>query len=231
VQVPDAGPAAEAPTQIVAESAAETAAAADEEQAAKAEGVPTPAAETVATTETPPAPPPVTFQVLLGLPSDLGAQVRELRTTGEIVGTPPPGIALTAGFNAADLPAVETVLAKWVRAHLPLQLETAGIVAEVVGGQQYAAAWSLEPGEELSEAQHELMRSLAPLITLLSDAPAAFNVRVTIGDRVPAQRYPHVVAQMQREFEAFVWHATELMLVQLPQTDEPGEWVIAKTFD
>jgi hypothetical protein len=230
-QAPAAGPPAEAPAQTVAEPAAEAAPAPAEEQAAKPVAVATPAAEPVATAETPPAPPPVTYQVLLGLPPDLGARVLELRTTGEIVDTPPPGIALTAGFNATDLPAVETVLANWVRAHLPLQLETTGIVAEVVGGQQYAAAWTLEPGEELAEAQHELMRSLAPLITLLSDAPAAFNVRVTISDHVPAQRYPHVIAQMQREFETYVWHATELMLVQRPQDGEPGEWEIAKTFD
>jgi hypothetical protein len=230
-QAPAAGPAAEAPAQAAAEPAAEAAPAPAGEQAAKPVEAATPAAETVATAETPPAPPPVTYQVLLGLPPDLGAQVLELRTTGEIVDTPPPGIALTARFNAADLPAVETVLADWVRAHLPLQLETTGIVAEVVGGQQYAAAWTLEPGEELAEAQHELMHALAPLITLLSDAPAAFNVRVTISDHVPARRYPQVIAQMQREFETYVWHATELMLVQRPQDGEPGEWGIAKTFD
>jgi hypothetical protein len=229
-QAPDAGPAAEAPAEALAEPAAEAAPAPADEQAAKPVAAAAPAAETIAAPETPPAP-PVTYQVLLGLPPDLGARVLELRTTGEIVDAPPPGIALTAGFNATDLPAVETVLAHWVRAHLPLQLETTGVVAEVVGAQQYAAAWTLEPAEELAEAQHELMSALAPLITLQSDAPAAFNVRVTISDHIPAQRYPHVIAQMQREFETYVWHATELMLVQRPQDSEPGEWEIAKTFD
>jgi hypothetical protein len=190
-----------------------------------------PAGETTGTAESPPPPPPVTFQVLLGLPPDLGAQVLELRTTGEIADTPPPGIALTAGFTAADLPAVETVLADWVRAHLPFQLETTGTVAEIVGAQQYVAAWTLDPEEELQEAQRELMRFLAPLVALPPDTPAAFSVRVSISDHVPARRYPYVIAQMQRDFETYVWHATELMLAQHAPDAAPGDWEIAKTFD
>jgi hypothetical protein len=208
---------AEAPPQAAAQPAAGTAQA--------------PAGETTGTAESPPPPPPVTFQVLLGLPPDLGAQVLELRTTGEIADTPPPGIALTAGFTAADLPAVETVLADWVRAHLPFQLETTGIVAEIVGAQQYVAAWTLDPEEELHEAQRELMRSLAPLVTLPPDTPTAFSVRVSISDHVPARRYPYVIAQMQRDFETYVWHATELMLAQHAPDAAPGDWEIAKTFD
>jgi len=184
-----------------------------------------------AAAETPPAPPPPTYQVLLALPPDLGAQVLELRTTGEIVDAPPPGIALTAGFKATDLSAVEAALTEWVRVHLPLQLETTGILAEVAGAQQYIAAWTLEPEDELREAQLELMRSLAPLITLLPDTPAAFRVRVTISDHVPARRFPHVIAQMQRDFETYVWHATELMLVQHSPDAAPGDWEIARTFD
>jgi hypothetical protein len=208
---------AEVPPQAAAQLAASTAQA--------------PAGATTGAAEPPPALPPTTFQVLLGLPPDLGAQVLELRTAGEIADAPPPGIALTVGFTAADLPAVETVLADWVRAHLPLQLETTGIVAEVVGAQQYVAAWTLDPEEELHEAQRELMRSLAPLVTLPPDTPAAFSVRVSISDHVPAKRYPYVIAQMQRDFETYVWHATELMLAQHAPDAAPGDWEIAKTFD
>jgi hypothetical protein len=199
---------------------------------AEAATVSAPAGEAVgATGEPSPAPTPITYQVLLGLSPDLGARVLELRTTGEIADAPPPGVALTAGFTAADLPAVENVLAAWVRAHLPLQLETTGVVAEVAGEQQYVAAWSLDPEEELVEAQRELAGSLAALITLPPDTPTAFSARLSISDHVPARRFPHVIAQMQRDFETYVWHATELLLVQHAPEAAPGDWEVAKTLD
>lgn len=234
----EAGKAAEpaAAVEAVAEPEApipapESPAPADKTSAA-AVTLPAPVKETVsAATGVPPAPAPLTYQVLIGLPPDLGARVLELRTTGEITDTPPPGIALTACFTAADLPAVENALAAWVRVHLPLQLETTGVVAEVTGEQQYVAAWSLEPEEELAEAQRELAGLLAPLITLPPDTPTTFSARVAISDHVPARRYPHVIAQMQRDFETYVWHATELLLVQHSPDAAPGDWKVAKTFD
>ncbi len=178
-----------------------------------------------------PAPPDIIFDVLLALPPDLGAQVLELRTTGEIDDMPPPGVALHAAFRATDRDALEEALADWTRANLPVQIELTGIEAEIVGTQQYVAAWTLDPAEELQEAQHELRRALAGLATPLPDAPVLRQVRVLIGDHVAARRYPYVIGQMQRDFDPYVWHATELLLVERDASAPPEDWTISRTFD
>jgi hypothetical protein len=172
---------------------------------------------------------PDVYCALLPLPQELSVQVIELRKTGEISTMPPPGIVLTVLFRAADRAAVETALKKWARAHLPFQFETTNVLAKVIGAQQYVAAWALEPEEELVEAQHALRRALAELILPQPGAVFAFEAYVPVGDHVAAQRYPHVIGHMQRDFEPVVWQATDLQLVR--QGEKPGEWDVVKTFD
>jgi hypothetical protein len=190
-------------------------------------------ADQVAEPEGPAEPviPPDVYCVALALPPELGAQALELRATGEIEAMPPPGVALTGRFQTADLPAVEVALAHWVRTRLPVQLETTGVLARVIGEQQYMAAWTLDPEEELQEAQQALQRALEPLIVALSGEPFAPDVCVSIGDYVPARRYPQVIGQMQRDFEPSVWHATDLRLARLTPGTGPGNWDIARTFE
>jgi hypothetical protein len=179
----------------------------------------------------PPPPPDLIYRVQISLPPELIEQATALRKTGEITAMPEPGIALVVDFRATDLDAVRAALAAWVQKHLPMQLESTGVWAEVIGAQQYIAAWTLQPEKEVHAAQRSLNRALAPLITPLPDVPAEFPVRVVIGDQVAAARYPHVVAQMQRDFEPEVWHATELRLIQHPADAAPATWDLAATFD
>lgn len=193
------------------------------ESAAVAEAVPA-AAE-------PPPPPDLIYRLQINLPPELIEQVHALRKTGEISALPEPGIALVAGFRAPDPDAVKGALAAWVQKHLPMQLETAGVCAEVIGTQQYVAAWTLQPEKEIRAAQRSLNKILAPLSTPLPDTPAEFPVRVVIGDQIAASRYPLVIAQMQRDFEPEVWHATELRLFQHPTDAAPEAWDVAATFD
>ncbi len=214
------------------------AAAAPTPPAPVAEAAPALLAETATvsgTEEAPPGPPPpppdLIFRVQLSLPPELTEQTTALRKTGEITAMPEPGIALVADFRATDPEAVKTALAAWVQKHLPMQLESTGVWAEVIGAQQFVAAWTLQPEKEVHAAQRSLNKALAPLITPLPDAPAEFPVRVVIGDQVAAARYPHVIAQMQRDFEPEVWHATELRLIQHPADAAPVTWETAATFD
>jgi hypothetical protein len=200
------------------------------EPEAEAEQEPEPAAE--------PAPPdaapefvipPDVYCALLPLPPELAAQALELRETGEIRDMPPPGILLTAPFRTTDRAAVEAALEKWTRAHLPFQFEVTGVLAKVVGTQQYIAAWALEPAEELVEAQHALRLALAELILPLPGATLTFDASVLIGEHITPQRFPHVIGQMQRHFEPFVWRANELQFVR--QGDPPDQWDMVRAFD
>ena len=190
-----------------------------------------PVAEPTVQPEPPPEPvvPPEVYCVLLPLPPDLASQVIELRKTGEVTTMPPPGIVLTAQFRTVDLPGVEAALAKWARAHLPFQFETVGVSAKVIGAQQYVAAWTLEPEEEIVEAQHALRQALADVILPQPGATMAFSAYVPIGEQIAAPRYPQVIGQMQREFEPFVWRANDLQLVC--QGEQPDQWATVKSFD
>jgi hypothetical protein len=168
------------------------------------------------------------YRVLIGLAPELETLVQQLRATAAVIDAPPPGIDLTPIFRTNNRQEVETVLAGWARNHLPLQLEITGVVAEVRGPQQYVAAWTLEPQEELREAQHDLIRVLAPLITPLPGQPIAFPVRVVIGENIMVGPYPHVVRQMQQEFEPFVWHTELAILVQ--RAGPTAGWEAAGSF-
>lgn len=170
----------------------------------------------------------VIYRVMIPLPDELAGTVRDLRTLGEISEMPPPGIELAVAFRAADLGPVQEALSTWARNHLPLQLETTAVLAEVIGARQYVAAWMLQPEEELNDAQRDLMRSLEPLINPLPDMPAAFHVRVTIGDHVTPKPFPRLIGKMQQDFEPFVWDAETVSLIQL--TQEAASWEPVESF-
>lgn len=179
----------------------------------------------------PAAPPDVIYQAIIPLPAELGARVLELRESGQIADMPPPGVPLTVAFRATDRARVEGILGNWTRQHLPLQIEITGVIAEIVGSQQYVAAWSLQPEEELSEARDALHRALAPAITPVPDTYLASQARVAIGDRVTARFYPRVVAEMQQQFESFVWVADGAALASRTLDTDADEWIIARAFE
>lgn len=196
-----------------------------------ADSVPAPEPTGAEESAAPPEPiiPPDVYRALIPLPPELTAQVLKLRKIGDITDTPPPGLALTVAFRAADIAAVEAALAKWARAQLPFQFETTSVLARVVGAQQYVAAWALEPEEELVEAQHALRVALAELILPMPGETVAFEPYAPIGEQIAPRRFPHVIAQMQRDFEPFVWQATDIQLIR--QGVKPGAWDIVKSFD
>ncbi len=222
----DAPPAAEPATELTPAEAVLVAP--DETPAVDVSTVEVSPTAEMAELEAPPEPEPAPeiYCALLPLPSDLHAQVVKLRKLGKITSMPPPGIALTPPFLTHERPAVEAALTEWTRAHLPFQLEIISVMAKVIGAQQYIAAWALEPEEELLDAQHELRQALADLILPVPGAAGTFNAWLPVGDHVAAARYPHIIGQMQRDFEPFVWHANDLHLVR---QGEP--WETLKTFD
>lgn len=208
---------------LSAESTAETAA------VIEIPGEPTSADDTPPEPE--PPPPDWVYHVLVALPEELSVRVLELRTAGGIDDMPPPGIALAGSFRTEDLDGVQEELERWTRNHLPMQVEITGVLAEVVGQQQYVAAWLLQPEEELHDGQHTLRRALAPLIQPLPDTRMAFHVHLTISDHVPPRRYPLLIGRMQRDFEPYVWHATDLILVRKDADADAGAWEIAHRYD
>ncbi len=216
-------PAPAAPTEKPAETPAKTS---EEAPAAPSEAV-----EAEKPAPPPPPPPPDwVYYALIGLPPEVGARVLELRATADINDMPPPGIALAGSFRTQALAAVQAELERWARNHLPLQMEATGVLAEVRGRQQYVAAWTLQPAEELQEAIEELRRALLLLSKpLADDAPP--RAHLVIGAHVAAARFPQLVVQMQRDFEPFVWHAAQVVLVRKDAQADAGAWEIVATYD
>ncbi len=170
------------------------------------------------------------YQVLIGLPPELGALVLELRETGNIEDMPPPGLCLTPRFHTPDLEALDAALERWAQEHLPMALEISGVQAKVVGAQQYVAAWHVQPQERLRQALVALKKALGGLVRPLPGEPTAIRLRITIGEHIAARRYPYVVAQMQRDFEPTFWHAQTLVLASCPAAAQPPEWDVAATY-
>lgn len=167
------------------------------------------------------------YQLLIGLPPELGALVLELRATGDIEDMPPPGLCLTPRFHTPDPDALDAALERWTQQHLPLALEITGVQAEVVGAQQYVAAWHVQPQDLLRQAVMTLKKALGGLVQPLPGELTAIRLRITIGDHVAARRYPYVIAQMQRDFEPTPWHAQTLVLASW---SAPAEWDIVATY-
>ena len=177
----------------------------------------------------PPPPPDWVYYALIELPTEVGARVLELRATAEINDMPPPGITLMGSFRTQALAAVQTELERWARNHLPLQMEAVGVLAEVHGRQDYLAAWALQPVKELLKAIGELQRALLLLVKPLGEQEP--RPQLVIGARVAAERYPRLVAQMQRDFEPLVWHAARVVLVRKDAEADAGAWEIAATYE
>ncbi|MBN2304937.1 MAG: hypothetical protein JXQ72_10690 [Anaerolineae bacterium] len=203
----------------------------DEEPESEPE--PEPAAEPGDTEEAEdesPAVPQDVYRVLLPLPPDLTAQVLELRAMGGIVHMPPPGITLLSAFRTTDRSAVEAAIRAWAKTQLPFRLEITGVLAEVIGAQQYVAAWTLDPEDALQEAQYALMRALLPVILPLPDPTgmpiSALPVRVTVGDRIAARHYPEVIGQMQRDFESVLWTVSTVQIAHHEPGAPPDEWTV-----
>ena len=99
------------------------------------------------------------YQVLLGLPPELGAHVLELRATGDVEDMPPPGIPLTPRFYTPDPDALDAALERWARARLPLSVEIAGVHAEVAGEDVMPGEMTMDGtrGPARAQAHHRLI--------------------------------------------------------------------------
>jgi len=164
--------------------------------------------------------------VVLALPPDFAAEIEGLRAAAGLAALP-PGVVLAGSLRVPDRAALEDALDGWARAHLPLPLETAGVVAEVVGAQRYVAAWALQPADRLRRLCTTLHAALAPRVEPAENAPPpAATVRLVVGDYVPAEHYPRLVARMQRAFAPQAWLASTLGLAQRDASDPASAWEV-----
>ena len=156
-------------------------------------------------------------------------QIEEPRAEAVSVGAPPPGIDVAPGFRTQEPGEVEAALDDWAQLHLPFELEIAGVVASVIGSQQYVAALSVEPDGELDEPYDDLMFDLDGLVTPLDDDNVQL-AQIVVGSAVAAHAYPRLVARMQREIDLMAWRAESVMLIRREADAEMAEWQVVALF-
>ncbi len=165
------------------------------------------------------------YRVVLTLPLELSEQIAALRAEAGIEGLPPPGIELTPPFHTGDPEAVEATLEAWAQDTLPLQPEITGVVARVIGTQQYEAALAVEPGADLVDVSEDLMTRLEDLIVLPGELDPAPG-RILVGGAVEAAAYPRLIARLQREIDLIGWQAESAMLIRRPAGSDTAEWEV-----
>ncbi len=166
--------------------------------------------------------------MLVAVPAEMSQEMGKLRKLGEIKDMPEPGFELVAPFRAENPALVQTMLKSWARNHLPLQLEVTGVQAEVMGAHDYVAGWTLLPGDDLDEAQADLIRALTSRVTFVPDMPEKPTLRVIVGQKVAPGPFPRLVARMQRDFESYVWHAETAVLVR--QEADSTTWETVESY-
>ncbi len=169
------------------------------------------------------------YRIVLTLPLEMVEQIEELRAEAGIEGAPPPGIDLAPVFRTQEPGEVEAALDDWAQLHLPFELEIAGVVASVIGSQQYVAALSVEPDGELDEPYDDLMFDLDGLVTPLDDDNVQL-AQIVVGSAVAAHAYPRLVARMQREIDLMAWRAESVMLIRREADAEMAEWQVVALF-
>lgn len=169
------------------------------------------------------------YRIVLTLPLELVEQIEELRAEAGIEAAPPPGIDLAPVFRTGEPGEVEAALDDWAQAHLPFELEIAGVLTNVIGSQQYVAALAVEPDDALDEPYDDLMFDLDGLVTPLEDDDVRL-ARIVVGSAVPAHAYPRLVARLQREIDLMAWRAESVMLIRREAGADLAEWQVVALF-
>jgi hypothetical protein len=188
-----------------------------------------PGREEEASDEGAPVLPDWIYRIVLTLPLDLVEQIEELREDAGIEGAPPPGIDLAPVFRTDDPVEVEGALDDWAQEHLPFDLEVAGVLASVIGTQQYVAGLAVEPEDALDEPYDDLMFNLDGLIVPAEDDDVQL-AQIVVGSAVPALTYPRLVARMQREIDLIGWRAESVMLIRREAGADLADWQVVALF-
>lgn len=167
---------------------------------------------------------PCLYRVVIPLSEDLRAAITAARGEHALEGGAPAALALIAPFRSDDPDALEDALRAWAAGRLPFELALSGVAAEVIGARRYVAGWALAPAGRIAAAQQTLARALRDLIEPCDEPPDAFEPRIVVADAVPPPVFPHLIADLQRDFEPRAWTVTSVVLEEAAPGPRVPRW-------
>lgn len=167
---------------------------------------------------------PCLYRVVIPLTEDLRAAITVARGGHALEGGAPTALALIAPFRSNDPDALDDALRAWAAERLPFDLTLSEVAAEVIGARRYVAGWALAPAGRIAAAQQALARALRDLIEPCDEPPDAFEPRIVVADAVPPPVFPHLIADLQRDFEPRAWTVTSVVLEEAASGPRVPRW-------
>lgn len=167
---------------------------------------------------------PCLYRVVIPLSEDLRAAITAARGEHALEDGAPAALALIAPFRSDDPGALEDALRAWAAGRLPFELTLSEVAAEVIGARRYVAGWALAPAGRIAAAQQTLARALRDLIEPCDEPPDAFEPRIVVADAVPPPVFPHLIADLQRDFEPRAWTVTSVVLEEAAPGPRVPRW-------
>lgn len=167
---------------------------------------------------------PCLYRVVIPLSEDLRTAIVAARGEHALEGGAPAALALIAPFRSDDPGALEDALRAWAAGRLPFELALSEVAAEVIGARRYVAGWALAPAGRIAAAQQALARALRDLIEPCDEPPDAFEPRIVVADAVPPPVFPHLIADLQRDFEPRAWTVTSVVLEEAAPGPRVPHW-------
>lgn len=167
---------------------------------------------------------PCLYRIVVPLTDELRAEVATARGDHALEGDDPGALALIAPFRSDDPGALEDALRAWAAERLPLDVTLNEVAAEVIGARRYVAGWALAPAGRITAAQQALARALSDLSEPCDEPPDAFEPRIVVADAVPPPVFPHLIADLQRDFEPRAWTITRVVLEEAPPGGQAPRW-------
>lgn len=167
---------------------------------------------------------PCLYRVVIPLADDLRAEIATVRRNHALEDGILSALTLIAPFRSDDPDALENALRAWAAERLPLDLTLNEVAAEVIGARRYVAGWTLAPAGRIAAAQQALTRALSELIEPCDEPPDSFEPRIVVADAVPPPVFPHLIADLQRNFEPRAWMAESIVLEEASPDQRDTRW-------
>lgn len=129
------------------------------------------------------------------------------------------GFQIQAAFMTEHIHRVNTIIMAWAQQHLPLPSLLIDVHSEVWGSQQYITGWRVNHRTLWHQAHNELTTQLASISVPAPNTTATFRPYIALLEQIPPEKFPHLVAHLQANFEQEEFQIEAVELLRKPRSE------------